>query len=540
MLDLSRLSPKSTNMNKSSRIQYNSSDSSTAQRFRGWLDRSRKEELPYTLLWIFTALLLTALVIISLLAQPIADDFWSLAYVPHQSALHYINDFYFNHSGRFANAIVMVMGIKIFGVLAVKMIPIVESLALTGASIWFIWQILEDKFRRLERAIMLGSAFTGVYLLVVPSVFDTLVWYTSSTVYVTSFIGIILIAAMYLYLNKRPVRHWHHYTLFGFLVFFNQGFNEPAAIIMCLIASLLLLYALIGKSKSILVTVTLWVSAVVGLATVYFSPGTHSREKSQHAAIHFHVVFIDSLHDFWFTKHTLLSWRVALIVALGLAFALTIPMLSKQMRKLIAGAGLALCVVPTYITAIATHYANSAEGGLSETRTATVPFGFLVMGLVCLAVVVAQSLPQRAKRWLPLALFIAIPFSLIVSLLPVLNIVRAEVLRDSLFRYREDSIRVQVVAHQQTVYVIPAPILLDDSQAADLSYAEPRQIDWLSAALTDYYGLRGKTIKVTNMPPAAYCLTHSGAPFWGAYTCQADAARQVQPYTYTLYVPSMK
>ena len=350
----------------------------------------------------------------------------------------------------------------------------------------------------------------------------------------------VLVASMYIFLCKRQMCRWYQCAVFGLLAFVSQGFNEPAAIITCLIASFLLLGSLVGKSKTTLITAIWCVGAVAGLAIDYLSPATQSREKYQHAALNVHNVFISSLRDFLYTKHTLLSWRVALIAVLGLAFALVISELSKQMRKRLAGIGLVLCVVPTYITAILTHYANSAEGGMTETRTTTIPFGFLVAGLVCLIVVLPHSLPHRVRRWLPVALYVAIPVSLAVSLQPVLNVVRAEILRDSLLRYREASIQSQVAAHQQTVYVVPAPILLEDSQAVDLSYTKNRQIGWSVVAIANYYGLQDKVIKIANMPPPGYCLTYSDATWWGAYTCQADAAQQVQAVPYAPNIPATR
>jgi hypothetical protein len=515
------------------------------QRFSDWLDRSGRGRLPYAPLLVFAALLLAVLLVIGILAQPITDDFWMMAYAPKESALHLIRYYYQYLDGRFANIIVMVLGVKIFGVLAVKVAPVLEVLSLVAASIWLVWQLPIRQESRLERAVVLGGAFTGVLLLVVPSIFDSLAWYTPSTGYVTSLTGMVLIAALFIHLYSRPVRPLYQYSLFGLLVFFCQGFNEPAAILTCLAASVLLLYTLIRRRKATAVAVTLWAGAVAGFAAVYFAPGTHAREQTQHAALSLHTVFIDSLRDFWFTKHALLSWRVALIFVLGSAFALAMLELSKRTRQWLAGLGLVLCVVPTYITSITTHYANSAGGGVSPTRTVTIPFAFLVAGLVCLAVALVQSLAHMVRRWLPVTLYIAIPVSLAVSLQPVLNVIRAEILRGSLLRYREAYIQAQLAAHQQTVYVMPAPILLDDSQTADFSYIENHQAGWLLSALVDYYGLRGKTIKVASTPPPGYCLTHSEASWWGAYsswwgvhTCQTEAAQQVQTAPYTLEVPA--
>jgi hypothetical protein len=201
------------------------------------------------------------------------------------------------------------------------------------------------------------------------------------------------------------------------------------------------------------------------------------------------------------------------------------------------GIGLTLCVVPAYLTAVLTHYAGALGNDVSALRTITVPSAFLVAGLVCVIVALVHSIPRPVRRWLPVVLFVAIPFSLVVSAQPILTVIRAEALRSSLLHYRDAEIRFQLVAHQPTIYVTPAPILLHDSQAGEFSYIENHQIGWLLIALDDYYGLRGKTVKVASSPPPGYCLTGSDASWWGAYTCQTDAAQHVPTVPYTLVVP---
>lgn len=483
------------------------------------LNRPAIIELPFTSLWVFTALLLAALFVICLLAQPIADDYYSLAYIPHQTALHYIHHSYTRENGRFASAIVMVYGIKLFGIHAIKVVPALEIVALAAASTCLVWQIIKDRPRSLRQATLLGSAFTGVVLLVVPSIFDTNAWYASNINYVPALIGSISIAAMYLYLYQHSRRPWSLYISFALLVFVSQGFIEPTAAVTCLAASLLLIREIIAKRKTLMLTVTLWASAAAGLAAVYFAPGTQHREQKQHSVLNFHAVFIDSLRDFTYTKSTLFSWRIALILTLGIAFALLIPTLSRRARVWYATIGLALCIVPTYITGMATQFSGGTY--MSPTRTATVSISFLTIGLLLIIVSFVHATKLYLSRWLQIFLYTVMIVGIVASTLPILTVVKAETLRDSLIRYRVASISEQLSAHQQTIYVIPAPILLTDSQAIDVSY-KSNQDAWFIKAFSDYSGLQGHTIHIISKPPAGYCLTDSDAAWWGAYTCQAD------------------
>ena len=117
---------------------------SITQQFKHWLNRSRLGDISYTPLWVFAALLLAALIIISLLAQPIADDFEFLTRVPHQPIIGTLRTFYLHRDGRFANAIFEVLGVKLFGALAVKVVPMLEVLALAAATTWLLWQLLGE------------------------------------------------------------------------------------------------------------------------------------------------------------------------------------------------------------------------------------------------------------------------------------------------------------------------------------------------------------------------------------------------------------
>lgn len=194
--------------------------------------------------------------------------------------------------------------------------------------------------------------------------------------------------------------------------------------------------------------------------------------------------------------------------------------LSKKARNLLLTSGLFLIVVPSYLTFIIAAY---SMGLYMPVRTYTMPSAFAALGGVIILVVIfnyllTSTLERHSRKiWGVLAALLCVTF-VITAFQPLSNILKAEVLRSSLYSSRESSVKAQLSNNEKVITITPAPILLEKSDASDFSYVG-NQIDWITDGFVAYYHLEGRQLKISPNQPEGYCLD-TQAPYWyGAHNC---------------------
>lgn len=483
-----------------------------------------KREISISTIWLWGVVLLIAVVVISLLAQPIADDFWNIPWVQHTTLPKYIYDFYTTENGRFTGIAVMGVFIKLLGgSLAVKLEPVFFTIALSAATSWLAWQLLSTVKYRLQKSITIGIIFTATTLLVSPSIFDTLGWFSASSFYLVGQFTMALAVAYYLFLFKADRIRKKHLLLIFVLVFLGQGLSEPIVALVCLAASIALIYGFV-KHRARMLNCVVWIASIAGASMIYFAPGERTRAGILHATPALHSMLINSLQDFELLWHTVYSWRIVLILIAGLIVSFFIPRINNRSKRLkLALAGLALCVIPLYITSALTRYANVMTDGFEPYRTFGVPLLFVVAGIILLIVSLVHSLPKSVLEYKATALYIFFIAGFVVAFLPIMTVVRAESLRASLMSYRASSISRQVSKGDKIITIIPSPILVK-SQAIDFSYDTDYGLDsnrksWIVGSIKAYYHISNYRIRVVPDAPPGYCLPKSDGYIWPGSKC---------------------
>jgi hypothetical protein len=99
-------------------------------------------------------------------------------------------------------------------------------------------------------------------------------------------------------------------------------------------------------------------------------------------------------------------------------------------------------------------------------------------------------------------------------------VIRAEQLRVGAVQARAASIRRQLGLHRHSIWVTPAPLIIYDASAFDLTFHHRPQYDYVLAGLHQYYGIpAGTALRVIPRQPPDYCLPGVVVPWAGIESC---------------------
>lgn len=501
------------------------------------LTKKYEQSFPMVLI-VFGVLLVSLLMAPALFARPIADDFHYFNQLSSYGTVDYIVNFYTSDTGRYAQGASMAVLYKLFGSNSVVVGPIIEILLLIATTTWASFLLLRSfkvTTRRLSKALILGLTSTSVVLLYTPSLFDSLYWLTSSTVYVLSLVGLVFNFSLALYVLQLQRPRWWHYFLLMLSVIIGQAFSEATSAIIVSLSGIALLVAIILRQRgrnlkpSHFTSLTsVLVAAIIGFLIVYFSPGSRQRQAKSESQFDFHAMFVDSIHNTLQFLQTFVSWRLALIIAVALAVAHFLPRLSKKRSIAGLGIGLLLVVLPAYITFVISSY---SMGTYIPFRLYTIPTAFTCIGLIIVTAIGCQWITRYFSKFTPPHLSLPLLCTVFAiagyfSALPIVrDVLSAEILRSSLYDNRAASIASQLSqSNNTTVRVVPAPILLNESEAGDFSFKE-KQISWFADSFKQYYNIDNKNVVIDSLPPAGYCLPEQAPTWYGAEICSRQYAR---------------
>lgn len=478
---------------------------------------------PAILFTLSAVILATGLVVLALLTKPIADDYSYFSHPLIHNPILFTADFFVNQTGRYAQGALVSILHRLFGDASTVVGPILLLAGLVASSTWLGYLLLAKRSYRFLWALTVGSFASCVLILSAPSIFDTFLWLTSSTVYVASLIASILVVSLAIWLyQRRPNKWW--YVFFFVFTFVAQSFSEPTSAIL-IAASIITAggYVFYKNKRVLYISLATFTASTLGFLTVYLSAGSRNRQHASGSEFNLNEMFVAPLHDFSFVWHYLNSWRFFLILALAILIAQLLPKLTKKQSVRVAAISLVGSILPLYILFVITHY---SMGSYIPLRSYTVPIALLVIGVaVAIAIGISQlqfTLRKKEDRQLLFTVLGVLScIAAIVAVTPsMVAIGRAEALRSSIHDTRETAMYQQLAQRKQPLEVLPAPLIIQDSEAIDFRYNSPTQISWFTDGFRRYYGIPEDTeLRFTSQPPAGYCLRGHSTPWYGVSGC---------------------
>lgn len=478
----------------------------------------------------FSVAILTVIVLMMAMMRPIADDYGYFAdpYIgnPFKFAVHY----YLDWTGRVGQAFWTSTLYNIFGSSTVTWGSILQLFMFIGSTITLSWALLRNrlKSRPVVWVVAVGLLVSVSTLLLAPSLFDTALWLTSSTVYIGSLIAMSLSAAIALFFAKiKKVKHWQLGILFV-ITFFAQTFNELTSVYMICGAALLLALHFLKQVKVHLpVTLTYLAASASGFLFMYFAPGTKIRQGILNVDKDLPSVLSGSFANLSRMEYLFTSFRVLIPIILALVAYLILKQISVHKNKQWIGP---LLLVASIVFVFGFYLSMRLSIGDSVPfRAYTVP---TIVASIAIAIGIGYLLHKNKfinkKQYTyiaPTVLTIAIVLTGIYAIKSIIPTVTAVAMRTNIYDARDASIRQQIYEKDPAVYFEPLPILLTATEAVDFYYID-QPPSWFEDAFRKYYVIPPTTPILYEKQPDAYCVVE-GTPGWlGAKDCYATQKEQ--------------
>lgn len=473
--------------------------------------RVETKKLLRMLLLVIGSIALAVLVLMAVFNQLIADDVAYFAFIDDSGFVGFLDWHYFGHTGRLLQSWLVAGGYGLFGDLSVKVMPLVALAAFCG-SIYLL--LTRAKLWKVSgKSLNIGVAITigAVALLLMPSTYDSYLWWTSSSIYLMS----IAFLVFDFYVADKLVRDKltnAKQAVLLVLVALGQTLSEITSAILIGMMALVLVYFIYKRhAHAVKQLAKVCAALVVGLVVTYFSPGSADRRaREEGASMGFDLInmFVLSIRHFFELLATFSVWEFGLLIVLGAIFGGLARALSKaEVIRALLGVAVAL-----FVGVYGSFVANNYIWLDMSWRTFTLPSFLWTVSLLVIFALIFNRLyqyPRLAK---------VLPVLTVLLLLPVLAGMVARgnanvsfmAVRDAAYRERVESIRQNLrlaeAAGQKTVDVHALPILLI-SNATDLIYGVDQQVDWYEDALKRRNNIPSETrINVLNSP-ADYCYT---------------------------------
>ena len=471
---------------------------------------------------VYASILITFLVIIALMMRPIADDFGYFSDPLVHNPIKFTINYYMVWTGRSGQAFLMSSLYDIFRSRVVIYGTILLTLLLMASTTLLTYITLYKERTSHQKLIALSLLSTVVFIFTVPSIFDSNLWITSSTVYIGSLVAMLIaISITVLYIRANLVKK-RYYVLLSLIVFVAQLFSEPTSLIMIYlgVAGVILSRYIIKSTTAQHASLTFLVSSILGLLYMYLSPGTRAR---QGAVGVYHSGLVESLvhgfSDLSKMSYIFTSYRILMVVILGLFIALTLTKVSKRITVIVTLMALISSVVVSFSFFFMMRY---TLGSFIPERAFTA-----TSGVVCILLAIAIGATVSYYKWqklsqlntyLPILLFILLPISLGSALLSNLPTLHAVAIRSDLYDTRDMSIKRQVAEGGSVVYVEPLPMLLSNSDAVDFHYDRGTPL-WYEQAFRRYYNIPNSTHIILTPQSQDYCTLTSNPGWLGAKDC---------------------
>ena len=470
----------------------------------------------------YASVLISLIIIAALMMRPIADDFGYFTDPLIHSPLKFTFNYYMNWTARSGQVFLMSNLFDIFGKRVVTYGVILLTGLLAASITSFVYAVLYKKRASHQKLIALALVITAVCLFATPSVFDSNLWITSSTVYVGSMIAMFVAIAAAIFSVKANLTKKRYYILLLIITFIAQLFSEPTSLMMIYIGVVsLLITAYVTKNRhAVRISITFLAASILGFLYMYFAPSTVVRRVVL-GEIHPSLpdVFLQSFGDLSKMSYIFTSYRIVMVVILGLFIALVLNKISKKTTIVITLLSLVSAIILSYLLFFVMRY---TLGAWAPDRAFTVISAiFCVLLSTAIGAIASYwrfKKPSLSNVYLPILLFILLPVSLMVTIHDTIPTIHAVSIRADMYDAREAFIAKQLAQKNTTIHFEPLPILLSNSDSVEYHF-DSGTAPWFDQTFRNYYGIPNSTKITLDPQPKGYCSLTSNPGWLSAKDC---------------------
>lgn len=498
-----------------------------------WKDKLAKtlENRRYLIIITICLVILAPFLVMAIFNQPIADDYVFFSMDRPGNPFTTVTESYLNWSGRLSPTFLISIFYHFWGSKTPAIMAIFLLVSLVIVSVWFIKVFFKQvKARDLpcSQALALGLLMTSLIMLSAYSIYDSYLWLTSSTIYITSIICVIAVVTLTIQLFTKPVITWFNWLIYIVSLIFTAFCCEITTIY--LVGSFgfsLIIYGLVKRFKffklkkttkhNIRVLVVGIVVVAACLLAIYFSPGSAKRRQREHSFFSWQKVFIEPLFQIARWGY-LVTWeRVLLVIGGGLALAIVLPKLRPRQAVGVVASIVIYLLAISYVFYLIMGY---SLGGNIPLRSYIVPAGIILIVVTTILAVLLRECSANITYLLDIAMILALTGAVATSYRVYKPIIRAVVLRHDAYITREIDLRQQANRTSSAIRVAPLPILLQNSEAQDIAFNNI-QAKWVTEAFKQYYHLSNDVMLVSLPQDEHYCtISQKDTPYYyGAQTC---------------------
>ena len=498
-----------------------------------WKDKLAKtlENRRYLIIITICLVILAPFLVMAIFNQPIADDYAFFSQKHPGNPFVTMAYSYLHWTGRLSPNFLVSIFYHFWGSKTPAIMAMFLLVSLVVVSVWFIKVFFKQvKTRDLPRsqALALGLLMTSLIMLSAYSIYDSYLWLTSSTIYITSIICAIVVITLTTRLFTKPAITWLDWLVYIVSLMFTAFCCEITTIY--LVGSFgfsLIVYGLIKRFKffklkkttkhNIRVLVIGMIITAGCLLIIYFSPGSIKRRQTLHSIFDWQKVFIEPLFQIAKLGY-LMTWeRVLLVIGGGVTLATVLPRLRlRQTISVVASIVLYLLAI-SYVFYLIMGY---SLGGCIPLRAYIVPAGIILIGVTVILTVLLRKCSANSTYLLDITMILALIGVVVTSYRVYKPIIRAVVLRHDAYITREINLQQQANRTGSAIRVMPLPVLLQNSEAQDIAFNNV-QDKWVTKAFKKYYHLPDDIMLVNLPQDDHYCtVSRRDTPYYfGAQTC---------------------
>jgi Family of unknown function (DUF6056) len=466
----------------------------------------------------------------SMLARPIADDYQYFAAIRRLDALAFLRHFLHTGSGRYSQGLLVWIAYRLGGVASVHWMPAVLLGALaattTAAARAFV-----PKFGALPRstALAVGSAASVLAVTAAPTVVDSYLWLTSSTVYVPAIV-VLMSACLALRAAMRGRRggpRAFFAALATLLVVIGQGFYEATSLLAVAAAVIFTAVLAVRRGRAALpLGVLVAAAAITGFAVMYFAPAERIRAQATGGG----NVLVASLGAVYGQLQLWQSTRVGawlLAGAIGLALAVLLARRTSPSALLmvLAAGGVLLVAVPALCAFVSFYSLNWAPWRTYTLASASFCWGTVLLAGSAGALLIRVRKPGAEHPGIPSGMAVIAAACTVIGVVTAVPgeaaIVSAESMRASMMEYRDALVQKQLAAGDRKIVVLPAPLLVYPTDARDFEFTAAQGKGWFEPGYRSYFGIPAHAaLRFVTRPPAGYCTDDPRVAAGAAVTCR--------------------
>lgn len=458
---------------------------------------------------LFAVALTSLFVYFAFQASIIADDYsYFQVYRQADNPISAVAHHYLTHNGRLGQATFFALTFALLGEAALNIVPALMLLIMITTVAYMVRRLSVLSIAPLTVSHSLAAVFVIGALVLSPSMFDSYLWLTSSTVYLGGLTFSLITFALALSLSSKEASICGALGLAA-LALWAGMFTEPLTICTGIVGFLLLLVGWRAQKVSLRYTgLALWLGSLTAFALIYFSPGTAARREYYGTEISLSAILKSLPANLSIFAENSQEWGYLLIGIAALAFwGLTDSSWRASLRP-----GRLFILAFTIFTIYFLGQIVIARTGSPDIalRTFTNPAFALAASFAFAVLAATRAVFSHRPSPLPLlAALVLLGLAVLPAVLYAQTVSQALTMRAEQLEIREQAVTDQLTVGGEKAQVELVPLNTPlVSEAVDLNSKDVPQIEWVLEAISTWYGVEPDQVVIGDQPEG-YCLPAS-------------------------------